>query len=418
MTYKNQVTLSENPLAIPYSSLLILVGTAGAGKSTFAQKNFPRNMSVSTDECREILCGSRRNQKISEDAFDLFYFITEKRLKNSYPTIVDSTALYRKNRQRLREIADSYQFSTTLIFFDLSLEECLQNDQGRTFSVGEEVIKRQFRSLQKAKEQLEEESYDHIVVLKSREEIDNLSIRLTDSLVERKDKGPFDIIGDIHGCYEMLVSLLDKLGYQKGEFTYTHPQGRKIIFLGDICDRGEENVKVFDLVYSMWQHKVAYYVPGNHCDKLYRYLLGQDVKLLHGLDKTVYEYENLTKLAQEKFRENFQELFSCSPYYLIFDDGKLVVSHAGILGKWIGQVGKKIRSFCLYGSSTGKSDEKGFPMRLNWANGYKGDSYIVYGHTPVEKAVWQNRTINIDLGAVFGGKLCALRYPEKKTVTV
>ena len=78
----------------------------------------------------------------------------------------------------------------------------------------------------------------------------------------------------------------------------------------------------------------------------------------------------------------------------------------------------KVRDFALYGETTGETDEFGLPVRYNWAAEYRGSAMVVYGHTPVPEPEWLNRTVNIDTGCVFGGKLTALRYPEKEFVSV
>ena len=82
---------------------------------------------------------------------------------------------------------------------------------------------------------------------------------------------------------------------------------------------------------------------------------------------------------------------------------------AGLGGVW---------SFALFGETTGETDEFGLPVRYNWAGGFRGKAMVVYGHTPVPEAEWLNNTICLDTGCVFGGKLTALRYPEKELVSI
>ena len=77
-----------------------------------------------------------------------------------------------------------------------------------------------------------------------------------------------------------------------------------------------------------------------------------------------------------------------------------------------------MRSFALYGETTGETDEFGLPIRYSWAAEYRGKAMVVYGHTPVPEPTWLNHTINIDTGCVYGGRLTALRYPEKELVSV
>ena len=103
--------------------------------------------------------------------------------------------------------------------------------------------------------------------------------------------------------------------------------------------------------------------------------------------------------------------------HYVLDDGKLVVAHAGMKESMQGRGSGKVRDFALYGETTGETDEFGLPVRYNWAAEYRGPAMVVYGHTPVPEPEWLNRTINIDTGCVFGGRLTALRYPEKELVS-
>lgn len=222
----------------------------------------------------------------------------------------------------------------------------------------------------------------------------------------------YDIIGDIHGCYEELLQLIERLGYMKHETIYTHPDNRKLVFVGDLTDRGPESVRCMQFVIDHVKHDMAYYVPGNHCDKLYRLFQGRNVQIMHGLETTVSELSKLSQDTKQQLKSDFIKLVEKSPYYATLDDGKLIVTHAGISENLIGKNNKQVRTFCLYGDVTGEKDPDGFPVRRDWAQNYEGDRWIVYGHTPVKKPRMVNRTVNIDTGCVFGGFLTALRYPE------
>jgi polynucleotide kinase-phosphatase len=104
--------------------------------------------------------------------------------------------------------------------------------------------------------------------------------------------------------------------------------------------------------------------------------------------------------------------------HYVLDGGKLVVAHAGLREEMHGRGSAAVREFCLYGETTGETDEFGLPLRYNWASEYRGRAMVVYGHTPVPEAEWLNNTVNIDTGSVFGGKLTVLRYPEREFVSV
>ncbi|WP_062352007.1 bis(5'-nucleosyl)-tetraphosphatase PrpE [Bacillus kwashiorkori] len=228
----------------------------------------------------------------------------------------------------------------------------------------------------------------------------------------------YDIIGDIHGCYEELTLIIKKLGYQWENGIPLHSSERKLIFLGDLTDRGPNSLEVIDLVYHLVHAGAAFYTPGNHCNKLYRYFLGNRVQIKHGLETTDAEFKRLSPKKKREIRHKFMKLYENAPLYLTLDDGKLIVAHAGIPEKYIGQYNDTVKSFVLYGDITGEKHRDGTPIRLDWAKNYHGKQIIVYGHTPVKKVRIINNTYNIDTGVVFGGKLSALRYPEREIVDV
>lgn len=228
----------------------------------------------------------------------------------------------------------------------------------------------------------------------------------------------YDIIGDVHGCYDECLHLLKKLGYDTSKEVPTHPENRTVVFVGDITDRGPNSLKMITLVSNMAHQNVAKYVPGNHCNKLYRFFLGRNVKQTHGLETTVAEYKALSEIEQQAIRRTFMSLYEQAPLYLRLDEDQLIVCHAGIREEWIGRYDKRVETFVFYGDITGEFDEQGNPVRRNWAKQYTGKRTIVYGHTPVLEPYVINNTYNIDTGCVFGGKLTALRYPEKTFVSV
>lgn len=226
-----------------------------------------------------------------------------------------------------------------------------------------------------------------------------------------------DVVGDVHGCIDELIELFHQLGYQKKADIFVHPNNHIPIFVGDITDRGPNSLAVVKLVYLMVvEHQVAHYVPGNHCNKLYRYFLGNNVQVRYGLETTVGEYLALNQRERKKVRHQFMTLYQEAPLYLDLQD--TVIAHAGIKEAYLGRTDKKIRSFVLYGDVLGTFDADGRPIRGDWAQDYHGAPLIVYGHTPVMEPRMVNNTINIDTGCVFGNKLTAYRLPEKETVSV
>ena len=148
--------------------------------------------------------------------------------------------------------------------------------------------------------------------------------------------------------------------------------------------------------------------------KLMKKLKGRDVQMTHGLADSV---QQLDKESPE-FRQAVIKFLDDLVSHYVFDDGKLVVAHAGMKEEMQGRGSGKVRDFALYGETTGETDDYGLPVRYNWAAEYRGTAMVVYGHTPIAEPEWLNRTINIDTGCVFGGKLTALRYPERELVSV
>ncbi|UGB31822.1 bis(5'-nucleosyl)-tetraphosphatase PrpE [Metabacillus sp. B2-18] len=227
-----------------------------------------------------------------------------------------------------------------------------------------------------------------------------------------------DVIGDIHGCFREFEELTKKMGYNWTTGIPIHPDDRKLAFVGDLTDRGPESIKIIEAVYQLVQKEGAHYSPGNHCNKLYRYFLGNKVQITHGLETTVAEYEELPPKKKAEVKKQFMFLYEVAPLYQILDNGKLIVAHAGIREDYIGKNSNAVKTFVLYGDITGKKNPDGTPERRDWAQHYQGKAMIVYGHTPIKEPKRANRTINIDTGAVFGNKLTAYRYPEDEVITV
>jgi len=411
---------------IPELSLVLLIGASGSGKSTFAKQHFGKHEVVSSDECRGIVSNDENNQAATKDAFELLNFIIEKRLKNGFLTVVDATNVQVASRKKLVELARKHHVLPVAIVLDIPQRVCEDRNVERSDrNFGSHVVRQQKQELKRSLKKLKYEGFRKIYTLNSQEEVDGVTGIIREKLYNDKKhiKGPFDIIGDIHGCYDETLELLIKLGYtieqtqdngQNFGLKITHADNRQVIFLGDLVDRGPNSPAVLKLVMSMVRSGVAWCVPGNHDAKLHKKLKGKNVNLKHGLAETI---EQLDEETPEFIHELKEFLYSLISHY-VFDDGKLVVAHAGLKEEMQGRGSGAVRAFCLYGETTGEIDEFGLPVRYNWASEYRGKAKVIYGHTPVPEAEWLNKTIDIDTGCVFGGKLTALRYPEQKLVAV
>lgn len=413
-------------IKVPELSLVLLIGASGSGKSTFANKYFDKHEVVSSDVCRGIVSNDENNQAATGDAFDLLNFIIAKRLKNGLLTVVDATNVQNESRKKLINLAREYHTLPVAIVLDLPQRVCEDRNENREDrNFGGHVIRQQKQQLKRSIKGLKREGFRKIYVLKSEEEVSEIWGITREKLYnDKKDlNGPFDIIGDIHGCYDEAIELLEKLNYKISSVVnngtnygieVTHPENRQVIFLGDLVDRGPNSPSVLKLVMSMVRSGIALCVPGNHDLKLQKKLNGKNVQLKHGLAETIEQLEN----ESDTFKEDVKEfLYSLISHYIL-DNGKLAVAHAGIKEEMQGRGSGAVRAFCLYGETTGEIDEFGLPVRYNWASEYRGKAKVVYGHTPVPKAEWLNKTIDIDTGCVFGGELTALRYPEEELVSV
>jgi len=399
-------------IEIPEIAVVAMVGVTSSGKSTFAKKYFKSTEVLSSDYFRALISDDENNQFVSAQAFETLYYVANKRLELGNLTVVDATNVQKEARASIINMAKQQNCHAIAIVLDVPDKLCIERNASRpdrNFSNG--VIVRQRDQLRRSIRHLQKEGFRYVYVLKSEEDIANVEIIRKPLWNNKKEvAGPFDIIGDIHGCYDELCELLAKLGYIDG----THPDGRMVVFLGDLCDRGPKNAEVLRLVMDMVQAGNAYCIVGNHDAKLLKHLSGSKVQLTHGLETTVGQLSSQSEAFAAEVKTFLDSLVS----HYIFDDGKLAVAHAGIIEKYQGRASGRIRNFCLYGDTTGETDEYGLPVRLPWANNYRGEATVVYGHTPSPNVEAVNNTFCIDTGCVFGGKLSALRYPEKEIVQV
>jgi protein phosphatase len=404
-------------ITIPELSLVALIGISGSGKSTFARKHFKPTEILSSDFCRGLVSDDENSQEATRDAFDVLHYITRKRLAAGKLTVIDATNVQSEARKPLVELAREYHMLPVTIVLNLSEKLCEERNRQRPDrDFGPHVIARQRQDLRRSLRNLEREGFRHVFVLSTPEEVDAASITREPLWNNRKfDHGPFDIIGDVHGCYDELRALLERLGYRVTEDgTVTPPEGRHAIFLGDLVDRGPKVVPVLRIVMGMVKAETALCIPGNHDMKLMRKLKGRNVQVTHGLAETLAQLEPEPDTFKQQIVTFLDDLVS----HYVLDDGKLVVAHAGMKESMQGRGSGKVREFALYGETTGETDEFGLPVRYNWAAEYRGRAMVVYGHTPIPEPEWLNNTINIDTGCVFGGKLTALGYPERDLVSV
>ncbi|MDR1308925.1 MAG: polynucleotide kinase-phosphatase [Deltaproteobacteria bacterium] len=414
-------------IEIPSFCLVALVGATGSGKSTFAARHFKPTEVLGSDFFRGLVADDENDQGASQDAFDCLYHVAGKRLAAGRLTVLDATNLKTEARARALRLAKDWHCLPVALVFDMPREICLERNRLRPDrQYPARVIDAQIRELKRSLGRLKREGFRVLRVFGAPGETEGLEIervRLWND--KRTESGPFDVIGDIHGCHRELCALLERLGYavRPDENRAWWPQAgddgpgaaaRRVIFLGDFCDRGPENVRTLRLAMDMVRTGQALAVLGNHDARLLRQLEGRQVRTDHGLDLTLAE---LAKEPPEFLAQARDFLAGLISHYCL-DGGRLVVAHAGLKESMQGRASKAVRSFCLYGETTGETDEYGLPVRLDWAREYRGQALVAYGHCPTIVPQELNNTIGLDTGCVFGGRLTALRYPERELVQV
>ncbi|MDQ3576963.1 MAG: AAA family ATPase, partial [Actinomycetota bacterium] len=409
-------------LTIPNMSLVVLIGASGSGKSTFAGKHFAATQVLSSDYFRGLVSDDENNQAASAEAFDALHYVAAKRLKAGLVTVIDATNVQQEQRGTLVQLARDNHVLPVAIVLDTPESVCVRRNAARPDrDFGAHVVKRHQAALKSSLKSLQSEGFRRVYVLREESDMDASEVviePLNNDL--RTQGGPFDVIGDVHGCRAELEELLGELGYtltrdaEGRPIGACHPEERRVVFVGDLVDRGPDTPGVLRLAMGMVTDGTALAVCGNHEQKLARSLQGRKVNVAHGLAQSLEQLKNEPAEYRERVTEFCDSLIS----HYVLDDGKLVVAHAGLPEPYHGRASGRVRSFALYGDTTGETDEYGYPVRYPWANEYRGRAMVLYGHTPVLDAEWVNNTMCLDTGVVFGGKLTALRYPERDVVSV
>ncbi len=405
-------------ITLPDLSLVALVGISGSGKSSFAARHFAPTEVLSSDACRALVSDNENDQSATGAAFEVLHFIAGKRLEARKLVVVDATNVQPEARKALVALAKAHHVLPIAIVLDVPEATCAERNASRPDrGFGRHVLRNQASQLRRSLAGLKREGFNRTWVLRGSDEVEGAVVERQPLWTDKRtDPGPFDIIGDVHGCYDELVELLERLGYEValGGGDARHSEARRALFLGDLVDRGPASPAVLRLVMGMVAAGHALCVPGNHEAKLLRALRGANTTTGHGLAETLAQLD----AGPPEFKAQVAEFIDGLVSHFLLDDGRLVVAHAGMSSDMQGWASAAVRAFALYGDTTGETDEYGLPVRYPWAGDYRGQAWVVYGHTPVPEATWLNRTICIDTGCVFGGRLTALRYPERELVSV
>jgi len=202
-------------IVIPEIAVVALIGVSGSGKSTFAKQFFKPTEVLSSDYIRALISDDENNLTVNSQTFDTLYYIANQRLNLGLLTVIDATNVQKEARAQVLRLAKEQNCHAVAIVLDIPEKLCKDhNDQRPDRNFGSHVISRQSEQLRRSLRHLQKEGFRHVYVLKSEEEIANVEIiRVPLWNNKKSETNPFDIIGDIHGCYDELCVLLEKLGY-------------------------------------------------------------------------------------------------------------------------------------------------------------------------------------------------------------
>ncbi|HKA12456.1 MAG TPA: AAA family ATPase [Candidatus Dormibacteraeota bacterium] len=374
-------------IEIPELALLILVGPAGAGKTTFARTRFKPTEVISSDFCRALIADDEADQSATPAAFQVLHLIAGLRLRRRRLTVIDAVNARPIDRRPLLTLAGAHDTAAVALVFDLPEQVCVARDRARPGrSVGSRVIRAQREAILRSLPALPEEGFDAVHVFDSTESMEAAILRRAPLPVNRRwERGPFDIIGDVHGRLPDLVELLRRLGYEVGigpsgdAQGVSHPDERKVLLVGDLVGPGRDSSGVVRLVMATTAAGRALCVRGD-----------QDALAV--------------RAGTVKLPEGGAAFLEGLPSHYVLAGGSLVVTHAGILPEMVGRDTARIRAFCLHGQA-------------GWQQKWRGRALVVHGHSPVACVRWQGRTVDLDTGGAGGGRLTALRYPELEIVS-
>ncbi|MCG7377676.1 polynucleotide kinase-phosphatase [Paenibacillus sp. ACRSA] len=439
-----RIERKNREIKLPHAGVVVLVGPSNSGKTTLLDRLaregvIRRTEAVSSDQFR-MLVGDEEYmewknrprseadvlyaeyQQVSAKAFEAMEAIVSTRCRLNKLTWIDATHLYPEDRERLVHLARKAHVPVIAIVLDIPEKELLERDSQREYPRGRQRVKQQVQQFKRSLRSIREEGFDANYILKQPDEI--TFVRTTNPLLLDMGAG-VDIIGDIHGCYEEMMELIVKLGYVRGETgLYQHPDGRKLVSVGDVSSRGPESLKCL----LFWQQHctagLAYMIDSNHGWKIARYLDGRDVTLSHGdelVEAELIQLEQAQGADQaQQVRAELRDFLLEAPSHLVFTQNgvrQVVVAHAGIRDHFIGKQSKRIQDYCRYGDVEG-TDAEGRPIRKDWYVDHTSGECIVWGHDPRPYPTIVNDTVNIDQGVVFGGMLTAWRMPERESVSV
>ncbi|MBY0359655.1 MAG: AAA family ATPase [Candidatus Obscuribacterales bacterium] len=437
---------------MPDGGLVMLIGLPASGKSNLAQQMAALGFEhLCADLIRLEILGNEADQSQPGKINSIVRQRLESALAHNKRVVLDMANATRKTRRQWIEQARSHGKPIHLVVLDTPLDVCVRRNSQRSRVVPVEVIRGMYNSMLQSGAPGDDEGKLHVLQPGPNAEhyilgdVDEYRRRRPESCKKGRcapvdtskdderlivrwidEDVKLDIIGDVHGCYDELLELIDLLGYKLAfkieedgslsGFNLVPPEpDRRLAFVGDFSDRGPASDKVLALVMHLCQANLAIAVRGNHDEKLRRYLKGNPVEVKGSLAATATQVD----ARGQAFRQRLLAFLSELP--IIYETADLIMVHGAYRH---GASPAVTRKLCLYGETDGSKDEHGFTRRLHlWEQDYTGDKYIVRGHDVVRKPRFRltpsgKAIVNVDTGCAFGRRLTALRFPEVKLFSV
>lgn len=423
-------------------AIVLLIGPSNSGKTTLLQSLVASSQLleteiISSDYYRQLVADVdfidfsavskddedivyEEYQRISEQAFNVLHTIVEARSKLNKVSIIDATNLRSFERAIYFEIAKRHHVPVLALILNTPKDQLLARDSLRENPRGHKRVLQQLNTFKYELKTINKEPFAKVYTVKD-EDVE--IVREPNKLYLEIEDG-FDIIGDIHGCYDEMLVLLKELGYKQQGDVYVHPAGRRLISVGDIMSRGPKSIETMQFWLKQIEAGLSYMTDSNHGWKIARWLDGQNVTLNYGdelveQEFSTYEKEHGEEQTQALKNRFAKMLFNAQSHYILTKNKitKAVVTHAGIKDHYIGKQSKHISDFCRYGDIQ-QTDSSSKPIRGDWFTQHKTSELIIWGHDVKLQPFKANRTINIDQGAVFGGELTAFQYPEQTFISV
>lgn len=405
---------AERVLRIDPGSVVVTVGSAGSGKTAWARRNFDPEQVVSMDDLRRLVAGSATDYGATGEAFHVLLEALHSRARRGVTTVLDGTFLAPGPREQVLEVCARWGRPAVAVCFHIPPELAqLRNRAGDKPLAGRQLREQVARVREFAAGYADgrhEEGWSRVVFFGDTD-TDLLPVVRYTLPRPLPVPGPFDVIGDVHGCLEELDELLDRLGYgpEDDDGARLHPERRTAVLVGDFADRGPDSAGVFRRVMAMHAAGSALAVPGNHCVKLLRFLRGNHVEVRGGLGDTLRDLDR----AGGAFRERVRDFLASLPSSLALAGGKLVVFHAALSRDRVGRDDQATAAQALYGIKPVQEEDDDPVWTESWTVG-EDEPLAVHGHVPVPEPARAHNTVDLDGGCVYGGYLAALRWPERE----